>query len=47
MSINIKKRLTNTQALALIQDFPLIELGEMASAKKIEKHPLGVTTVCS
>jgi len=44
MSINIKKRLTNTQALTLIQDTPLLELGEMASAKKLEKHPLGVTT---
>jgi cyclic dehypoxanthinyl futalosine synthase len=37
-------RLTNTQALNLIQNESLITLGQMASAKKKELHPKAVTT---
>jgi len=39
-----KKRLTNEEALDLIQNASLIELGKMASAKKLELHPDKITT---
>ena len=39
-----KKRITNEEALDLIQNASLIDLGEMASAKKLELHPEKVTT---
>jgi len=38
------KRLTNEEALDLIQNTSLIDLGKMASAKKLELHPKKVTT---
>jgi cyclic dehypoxanthinyl futalosine synthase len=37
-------RLTNTEALELIQNASLLDLSEMASAKKLELHPKKVTT---
>jgi cyclic dehypoxanthinyl futalosine synthase len=37
-------RLTNKEALELIQNSSLIQLGEMASKKKKELHPKGITT---
>jgi len=37
-------RLTNKEALDLIQNAPLLELGLMASKKKLELHPKKVTT---
>ena len=40
----MNNRLTNKEALDLILNKPLIELGEMAYAKKLEKHPENVTT---
>jgi len=42
MSIN--NRLTNKEALELLQNKPLIELGEMAFEKKLELHPQNITT---
>ena len=39
-----KNRLTNEEALDLIQNTSLIDLGKMASAKKLELHPKKVTT---
>jgi len=39
-----KKRLTNEEALDLIQNASLIDLGKMASARKLELHPKKVTT---
>lgn len=39
-----KNRLTNKEALELIQNTSLIDLGKMASAKKLELHPKKVTT---
>ncbi|MCF6330372.1 MAG: dehypoxanthine futalosine cyclase [Sulfurimonas sp.] len=38
------QRLTKQKALELIQNADLIELGKMASARKKELHPKGVTT---
>lgn len=38
------KRLTNKEALYLIQNTPLLELGEMAYKRKLELHPKKVTT---
>jgi len=38
------KRITNEEALDLIQNASLIDLGKMASAKKLELHPNKVTT---
>jgi cyclic dehypoxanthinyl futalosine synthase len=38
------KRLTNQEALDLIQDTSLIDLGIMASKKKLELHPKKITT---
>ncbi|MGM0518222.1 MAG: dehypoxanthine futalosine cyclase [Campylobacterota bacterium] len=40
----INRRITNKEALDLIQNAPLLELGELASAKKAQLHPKGVTT---
>ncbi len=37
-------RLTNKEALDLIQNRPLLELGKMASARKLELHPKKITT---
>jgi cyclic dehypoxanthinyl futalosine synthase len=37
-------RLTNEEALDLIQNASLIDLGKMASAKKLELHPEKITT---
>jgi cyclic dehypoxanthinyl futalosine synthase len=37
-------RLTNNEALDLIQNIPLLELGKMASKKKLELHPKKITT---
>jgi len=39
-----KKRISNEEALDLIQNASLIDLGKMASAKKLELHPKKVTT---
>jgi len=39
-----KNRLSNEDALDLIQNASLIDLGKMASAKKLELHPKKVTT---
>lgn len=38
------KRLSNKEALDLIQNMPLLELAKMASAKKLELHPKKITT---
>ncbi|MEA2016978.1 MAG: dehypoxanthine futalosine cyclase [Campylobacterota bacterium] len=38
------KRLTNQEALDLIQNASLIELGQMASKRKLELHPKKITT---
>ena len=38
------KRLSNQEALDLIQNGSLLELGKMASARKLELHPKKVTT---
>jgi len=42
--IDFKGRITNAQALDLIQNVDLYELGEMASEKKLELHPDKITT---
>ncbi|PIF04238.1 MAG: dehypoxanthine futalosine cyclase [Arcobacter sp.] len=39
-----KNRITNKEALDLIQNASLIDLGKMASAKKLELHPEKITT---
>ena len=39
IDIDLKKRLTNEDALHLIKNASLLELGQMASAKKAELHP--------
>jgi len=38
------KRLTNKEALELIQNASLLELGQMASRRKLELHPKKITT---
>ena len=38
------KRLTNEEALDLLQNASLIELGELASKRKLELHPKKITT---
>ncbi len=38
------KRLTNQEALDLLQNASLIELGELASKRKLELHPKKITT---
>ncbi len=38
------KRLTNKEALDLIKNAPLLELGEMAYKRKLELHPYKITT---
>lgn len=40
----MNKRLSKTDALNLLQNTPLLELGEMASEKKKELHPKKITT---
>ncbi len=40
----INRRITNEEALDLIQNAPLLELGELASAKKAQLHPEKITT---
>jgi cyclic dehypoxanthinyl futalosine synthase len=44
MSIDLSKRLTNQEALDLIQNASLIELGDLASQKKAQLHPKKTTT---
>lgn len=44
LEVDLKKRLTNEEALDLIRNASLLELGEMASAKKAELHPEKLTT---
>ncbi len=38
------KRISNKEALDLLQNVPLIELGQLASKRKLELHPKKVTT---
>ena len=38
------KRITNKEALDLIQNASLLDLGEMASARKLQLHPKKITT---
>ena len=38
------KRMTSEEAVRLIKEADLKELGKMASAKKKELHPKGITT---
>jgi cyclic dehypoxanthinyl futalosine synthase len=40
----IQNRLTNEQALDLIQNAPLLDLSQLASNKKLELHPKKITT---
>lgn len=42
--IDTKKRLTNEEALDLIQNASLLDLGKMASQRKDELHPLNITS---
>ena len=42
--MSVKNRLTNAEALDLIQNASLIDLGKMASEKKLELHPEKTTT---
>ena len=44
IEVDLKKRLTNEDALDLIKNASLLELGQMASAKKAELHPERITT---
>ena len=44
VEVDLKKRLTNEEALDLIKNASLLELGQMASAKKAELHPEKLTT---
>lgn len=44
LEIDIKNRLSNEDALNLIKNASLLELGEMASKKKLELHPEKKTT---
>ncbi|MCG3717279.1 dehypoxanthine futalosine cyclase, partial [Aliarcobacter butzleri] len=44
VEVDLKKRLTNEEALDLIRNASLLELGEMASIKKAELHPEKITT---
>ncbi len=44
MQIDLSKRLTNQEALDLIRNASLLELGEMASAKKLQLHPSKTTS---
>lgn len=44
IDIDIKNRLSNEDALNLIKNASLLELGEMASKKKLELHPEKKTT---
>ncbi|MFV0561572.1 dehypoxanthine futalosine cyclase [Malaciobacter mytili] len=42
--INLDKRLSKQEALDLIQNAPLLELGKLASQKKAQLHPDKITT---
>ncbi|RXJ60107.1 dehypoxanthine futalosine cyclase [Candidatus Marinarcus aquaticus] len=42
--IDLEKRLTKEEALDLIQNMPLLELGELAFEKKLQLHPTKTTT---
>ena len=42
--IDLNRRLSNKEALDLIQNMPLLELGELAFAKKQQLHPQKITT---
>lgn len=42
--IDLDKRLTKEEALDLIQNMPLLELGELAFQKKLQLHPKKTTT---
>ena len=42
--MNINTRLSNEQALDLIQNASLVELGKMASEMKAKLHPEKITT---
>lgn len=42
--IDLNRRLSNKEALDLIQNMPLLELGELAFAKKQQLHPEKITT---
>lgn len=42
--IDLNKRLSNKEALELLQSMPLLELGELAHAKKQQLHPEKITT---
>ena len=44
MSINLSKRLSNSEALDLIRNASLIELGKLASQKKAQLHPEKTTS---
>ncbi len=44
MKVDLTKRLTNEEALYLIKNASLLELGEMASAKKLQLHPSKTTS---
>lgn len=42
--MDLNRRLSNEEALDLIENMPLIELGELAFAKKQQLHPEQITT---
>lgn len=44
LEVDMKSRLSSKEALDLIQNASLLELGELASKKKLELHPENVTT---
>jgi len=44
LKIDIKRRISNEEALFLIKNTSLLELGELASQKKAELHPKKLTT---
>jgi len=44
LQLDLNKRLTKEQAVDLIKNGDLKELGELALAKKRQLHPKGVTT---
>lgn len=44
VEIDLKKRLSNEEALFLIKNASLLDLAKLASAKKLELHPEKLTT---
>ncbi len=44
IDVDLKKRLTNEDALHLIKNASLLDLGKMASEKKAELHPDKITS---